>query len=227
MAEITEQELLQSIREGFDKAFSETDQILNGKASNRGSGRLSSRFVYQVSSAIYERLDRRSPGLCLRVIEVDEFGKRTSGEWLVDACITEEKCDSKKLRFIDRIVFAMESESDTAQRAFNKDFAKLVHLKAKYKLYLNGLDHKTPNGMRNYTRRRCKYAEAVLNRIRPSGEFYLGFWPSPRKPDKSPDSVDSIWKRLQCGEWRHLNGIRLWRFDTCARKLIEVRPEGG
>ena len=117
----------------------------------------------------------------------------------------------------------MESESNTGIRAFNDDFAKLVHLNGKYKLYLNGLNHKTHEGMRNYISSRCEYLEEFLNRTHPQGEFYLGFWPSPAKPKTTDSSIDSIWRRLQCGEWCHLNEIRLWKFDKCAGKLIEVR----
>ena len=226
MAEITNQELLRSIQDGFGKAFRATDSILGGRYSMTGPSRLSAKFACEVGSAIHRCLQRRSPGLCLRVIGVDERGEKQSGEWLVDACITEEHCDTESLRFIDRIVFAMESESDTGKRAFNDDFAKLVHLNAEHKLYLNGLDQTTRPGMERYVESRCEYAEAVLQRTRPSGEFHLGFWPSPGKPKARGSSLDSIWRGLQCGEWPHLDGIRLWHFDKRAGKLIQVRPGG-
>lgn len=122
MAEITDRELLRSIEEGFDKALGATDRILGAGYGVAGPGRLSSKFVYEVAGAIHRRALRRSAGLRLRVIEVDEDGQRKPGEWLVDACVTEERCE-EGLRFIDRIVFAMESESDTGKRAFNDDFS--------------------------------------------------------------------------------------------------------
>lgn len=226
VAKITDQEMLQSVQEGFKTAFGATDSILDAKNSMRGSGKLSAKFVYEVSKAIHTCLQRGSRRRCLRVIKVDGVGEKKPGEWLVDACITEEHCESENLCFIDQIVFAMESETDSGKRAFNRDFAKLVHLNAEYKLYLDGLHHTTYQWMKKHIRSRCEYVEAILNRIRPEGDFYLGFWPSPEKPRNSPNPIDSIWRGLQCGEWPHLNEIRLWRFDKCAGKLIEVRPEG-
>lgn len=222
MAQITEQELLQSIQAGFNRALDTTRTILDAKTSMRGSGRLSSKFVYEVSRAIHTCLLQRSPGLRLRVIKVDERGIREPGEWLVDACIVKEHGESKDVRFIDRIVFAMESESHTGTRAFNEDFAKLVHLDAEHKLYLNGLSQTTPQGTSNYMQRRREYVEAILKRIRPSGEFYLGFWPSPGKPKTRGDTVDSIWSELQSRKWCHLRKIRLWHFDKYAGKLSQV-----
>lgn len=224
MPGISDRELLESIQEGFDRAYRATGTVLDVKSGIGGSGRLSAKFVYEVASAVHRCLMPRSPGLCLRVIEVGELGERKSGEWLVDACITEEHRESESLSFIDRVVFAMESESDTGKRAFHDDFAKLVHLNAEYKLYLNGLSQTTCRGMRKYMNSRCEYVESVLNRIRPTGEFFLRFWPSPGKPRTSRSTVDSIWRGLQRGEWSHLNGVRLRRFDQGAGKLIEVRP---
>lgn len=113
MGVITDQELLRSIQDGFDVALRATDSFLRAKGSMAGPGRLSAKFVYEVSTAIYRCLQRRSPGLRLRVIGEDSKGNRKSGEWLVDACVTEEHVDSENLRFIDRVVFALESESDT------------------------------------------------------------------------------------------------------------------
>ena len=214
--------MLRSIQEGFDKALGATERILGARSGAGGPGRLSSKFVYEVASAIHRRALRRSAGLRLRVIEVDDRGERKPGEWLVDACVTEERCE-EGLRFIDRIVFAMESESDTGRRAFHDDFAKLAHLNAERKLYLNGLSQTTCRGMRKYIRSRREYAEAILNRITPPGEFYLGFWPSPAKPRSGRGELDSIWRGLRRGKWPHLNRIRLWRFDERAGRLVEVR----
>lgn len=222
MTGITDRELLRSIEEGFDKALDATESILGVKNRMTGPGRLSAKFVWEVGSAVHRRLLRRSPALRLRAIEVDEFGEKKPGEWLVDACVTEDHGESANQRFIDRIVFAMESESHPGQTAFNVDFAKLLHLNARCRLYLNGLKQTTPEGMWDYMRRRRGYVEAILNRTRPCGEVYVGFWPSPAKPRNSDDPVDSIWRRLQGGQWPHLNGIRLWRFDKDAGKLIEV-----
>ena len=84
MAEITDTELLWSVRDGFGNAFGATDSILGAKNSMAGPGRLSAKFACEVVGAIHSRLLRRSPGLCLRVIRVDERGERHSGEWLVD-----------------------------------------------------------------------------------------------------------------------------------------------
>ena len=73
MPSITDWELLQSIQDGFDKALGATESILRVKTSMAGPGRLSAKFVYEVSKAIHKSLQDGSPNrLCLRVIKVDE-----------------------------------------------------------------------------------------------------------------------------------------------------------
>ena len=142
-------------------------------------------FVYEVMKLVH---DKYFAEYCLKVITVDNSGERFPGEWLVDACITE-KYDG----FIDRIIFAMESESNTSKAAFNDDFAKLLHLNADFKLYLNGLNHKSEDGMNKYIESRVAYAKSILCRVSHTGKFFFGFWPSPGKLGDH----QSAWKNCQ------------------------------
>ena len=101
----------------------------------------------------------------------------------------------------------MESESGADRQAFNEDFAKLVHVKASHKLYLNGLNHKTRKGAEAYIRKRLEYAKQFLNK-EDADELYFGFWPSPEKLDK--ESRSSAWKQLK--KFPHLDQIHLYKF---------------
>ena len=105
-------------------------------------------------------------------------GGEKHGEWLVDACVTAARRESADFPFIDRVVFALESESDPGQQASDRDFAKLVHLNAECKLYLNGLRQTTPRGMCEHMRRRRRCVEAILNRAERLGE---SIWASGRR----------------------------------------------
>lgn len=208
--------LLKSIWEGYRKARS---LVRKPKFANekRGQGNrlLSAKFVWEVSHNIHQDIFSKKYGL--NVIEVDDQGKKKSGEWLVDACITEGR---KRKEFISKIVFAMESESGTDKQAFNEDFAKLVHVKAPYKLYLNGLDRKNLERTNDYIERRLKYAEQCLNDAEQflneenADTFYLGFWPSPGKLDGK-----SAWKQLK--KYKHLDKIHLYKFTQGSFQQVQ------
>ena len=134
MTELPGDALLRCIRCGYRKA--------KARAADDVPRTSSARFVYEVAKQIHTS---HFKGHCLRTIEVADSAKRIGGEWLVDACITKQKGfpnphnREKPISFIHRIVFAMESESHTGTREFNTDFAKLLHLNANVKLYLNGI----------------------------------------------------------------------------------------
>ena len=154
--------------------------------------------MYEVASAINEQYF--SNCCVLNVIKVDDCGKRSLGEWLVDACITRNTNG-----FIDEILFAMESESNQAGAAFKEDFAKLIHLNARYKLYLSGLAHITEPGMKKHIRARLSECKSILGRICQNGKLFVGFWPSPAKRE---DQL-SAWQNLP----GYLDEIRMWEFD--------------
>ena len=169
----------------------------------------SARFVYEVAKKVHET---HFLGYCLRTIgEKRDSGPRTSGEWLVDACIRKNVClsnphHSGTTRFIDSIVFAMESESQTGTPEFNTDFAKLLHLNATVKLYLNGINQSKEHVCK-YMKLRRKYVEAILRTTPHDAQFFFGFWPSPAK---------GLWKSIP----DHLDKIRLWEWKN--DKLSEV-----
>lgn len=203
MKEIFSQKIRDCVEQGFQKAKDQTSSILQHHPSS-GASRLSSKFVYEVMDSIHSKcLPEYEP----HVISVDDNGDKEPGEWLVDGCITEES-DS----FIERIVFAMESESHTSKAAFDEDFAKLVHLKSSFKLYLNGLDQTTEAGMQRYMEERLAYAASILRKTSHPANLWMGFWPSPAKAN---DHV-SAWEALP----EHLDAVHLWEFD--GDKFTEV-----
>ena len=203
MKRISSQETLDCVEHGFRKAKSQTSSILQCYASSVAS-RLSSKFVYEVMNSIHSQCFREYER---RVISVCDNGKKCPGEWLVDGCITEENDG-----FIERIVFAMESESNTSKAAFDEDFAKLVHLKASFKLYLNGLDQTTEAGMHRYMEQRRDYAASILRKTSHPANLLMGFWPSPAKFKGHV----SAWEALP----EHLDAVHLWEFD--GDKFTEV-----
>ena len=191
--------MLDCILQGYERALSRTGAIVERHDTSAAS-RLSSKFVAEVATAIKSGI---FPDQHLHVIEVDDDGNKRPGEWLLDACVTDDTAD----KFKDRVIFAMESESHTSKRAFDEDFAKLVHVNAAVKLYLNGLNQQSSDGVDGYIEGRRKYAEEVIKRTHSPGQWFLGFWPSPGKLTGADNT--SAWQRLPA----HLRTVRLFEFQ--------------
>ncbi len=205
--------LLECVDEGYCTARSKVGKPgFAGGKQGRENRLLSAKFVEEVSKNIHNRIfDEKYD---LNVIKVvDGKDKKKAGEWLVDSCITAGK---KRKEFIRRIIFAMESESGTDKQAFNEDFAKLVHVKASYKLYLNGLNQKTRKGVEKYIKTRLAYAQQFLNK-EDEDTLYFGFWPSPGKLGN--ESRSSAWKQLK--QFPHLNKIHLYKFTQGNFKQVQ------
>ena len=214
METVPSREMLCSVRRGFKKALSATHEIVR-KHELSAAARLSSKFVYDVAFAVKSDI---FPDYDLKVVGVKSDGTKSSGEWLVDACITENirvrnphgpGCTA----FVGRIAFAMESESAPGTQDFNDDFAKLAHLDASVKLYLNGLSQTSSDGMAAYISRRREYAQDLIRRTRSGGQWFLGFWPSPGKLEGHGDV--SAWECLPS----HLRTLRLFELR---REFVEA-----
>ena len=208
MEVVSRDAMLDCITRGFNAAFDQTSAIVQAQG-DQAATHLSSKFVYEVATAIKCRL---FPDQSLHVVQVDGSGHKSPGEWLVDALVSEDVCEpnphsqSHYVQFIDRIAFAMESESNTGTREFNDDFGKLIHLDASVKLYLNGLNQRRNSDAEKYIETRRKFAESIVKRTRSSGQWFLGFWPSPGK--FAGTTKTSAWECLP----PHLAAIRLFEF---------------
>ena len=205
---MNDKKLLLAIERGYEKA---RDTCLKEGFPLGKNQLFSAKFVAEVSQKIYT--DCFSEAGTLRVIGVDDKGEKRSGEWLLDACITED-ID----KFIGKIVFAMESESNTSKKSFNEDFAKILHIDATYSLYLNGLNHRTLKGKDSYIRDRLEYAKKIIANLAESktSPIYIGFFPSPQN---STIQKKSIWWFLS-KEYSHLNQIVLYKFHQ--GKFLEI-----
>ncbi|MCY4656513.1 MAG: hypothetical protein OXC80_06830 [Gammaproteobacteria bacterium] len=196
----------QILKKCIKKAFEETKTDVKHKTVKNEEK--SGRFKQRVSEYIYKELYSKDE-YHLNVINT-KFGEDNEpGEWLLDACITDvdPKTDSRPVK---RIFFAMECESQTAYSEFNQDFAKLVHIKADHKLYLQGLNQKTTKGVCDHIGKKlensCSWLKDTNSLTESSEEFYMAFWPSPEKKEGS-----SIWDQFD-GTFKHLDRIRLFRF---------------
>jgi len=191
------------LQESFDKALmiSKRNTFIQLRTYIQLNSLKSAKFVSDFANNMYKDFFNY-PGIKLNVIEVDDKGKKYPGEWLLDITITKDVNGFK-----DRILLAVESESNTSKKAFDEDFAKLIHIKAENYIYLNGLDQKSINGKDNYITNRISYAEKLMRNMR-INNFYLGFWASPRKIG----NVGSIWDELPDGKFKHLSDVSLYKF---------------
>ena len=130
-----------------------------------------------------------------------------SGEWMLDGAIVEYDKDE---RFIRRIHIAMESESSTSLAEVAKDFSKLLNVKARTKIYLHGLDHATAATAEKLINERLGIASALIQECDPYSEWFIAFWPSPRKMGELPSLWDALGKG---GRFAHLAEVRLYSFD--------------
>ncbi len=183
---IQEDEHLTSIvREGLGRALRVKSQ---GKFATSNPAR-SSKFVFEVAKGLADEI--KVPMERVDVQRVDDIGKKSSGEWLLDVCIHEkapvrDRGAGKKKAIAmlrSKLLWAIESESHTGMKAFATDFAKLLHVRAENHLYLNGVAQVKPADIETYIRRRLETVvqdiiEAGISGI---GGFFLGFWPSPKK----------------------------------------------
>lgn len=192
----------EKLKDVLAKCFDEAVSISTEHPFNQSNNLKSALFVSLVGHNIHDTFFRES-GTDLNVITVKESGEKEPGEWLLDISITKDNNGIK-----EKILFAAESESNTSTNAFNEDFAKLIHIRSEYYLYLNGLDQKTFKGKDNYIKNRLEYAADILKRT-DLNSFYIGFWASPKKQG----NVDSIWNELQDGEYSHLKNIELYQYS--------------
>lgn len=162
---------------------------------------ISTVFVYEVSNSIFQTMFNKDYEL--KVIGVNEKFKKTSGEWLLDCCIVKTENS-----FIKKIAFALESESNTSKKCFDEDFAKILHVNSDIKLYLNGLNQTTIEGVDIYIEKRLKYIQNILESDKYSNDnFYIGFWPSPKQEKKG---FPTFWKSFN--KYKHLDVIHLYKY---------------
>lgn len=195
---IDKYKLKKILNNGFHSALKFTDE---GKFKDSNSLK-SAKFVSIISESIFNEFYNNS-GNNLNVIKVDGQGNKDPGEWLLDACITQNTIGFKK-----KIILAMESESDTSLKAFNDDFAKLIHIKAENYIYLNGLNQKTNLGNQKYINNRLLYAQQLMNPEEFS-TFFIAFWASPKKIR----GFESIWSAINDGELEHLKEVYLYEYS--------------
>ena len=163
----------------------------------------SAKFVSTVGDSIFNEFFK-NPDYYLNVITVNDQGNKLPGEWLLNITITQNI-----QKFRRKIILAVESESSTSIKAFNDNFAKLVHIRADNYIYLNGLDQKTERGKQNYIACRLSYAQNLLS-AESYPSFYLGFWASPKKIK----GYKSIWSAIIEGKYAHLKKVELYKYQN-------------
>lgn len=144
------------LKKRIEKAFKDTkNDILQYKKEVKNREK-SGRFIQRVSKNIFEEFYHKDSGH-LNVIETN-FGNEPNnpGEWLLDASITDVSPKLSSLP-VYRVFYAIESESQTGWSDFIQDFAKIVHMKADHKLYLQGLNHRTMKGAEDHIERKLAY----------------------------------------------------------------------
>lgn len=215
--------LLEAIQSGFNKAL---DAALSDGFKECKHQHYSAKFVYEVSHAIYDKFykppEEKSRDVILEphlhVIGVDNNGIKESGEWMLDACITLGIQDTEhgKTRFIKQILFALESESSTGWQNFYDDFAKIVHINAGCRLYLNGLNQKKEDNAKKYMRERLDEAASLVEQTKTPQMFFC-FWPSPMQSQSNEKM--SFWKLLT--KYPHLK-IYLYEYQLQSNTFIAV-----
>ena len=164
-------------------------------------------FCYRVGLNLDRAFESRFPERLLKRLQIEFSGKdkKKSGEWLLDIVWCEEtRADpASKSKYPAKIYGALECESSTKAKEFFTDFAKLVHVRSRIKLYLAGVNQTLERNMTNYISMRTRQAAQFIANTGVSSEteeWYLAFWPSP-----TGDVRSSLWDDLE--KFPHLNGI--------------------
>ena len=204
----------QGLRDALSKALAESlawkgyEKYPKSKNSYR-----SAYFCYQVGLHLDAVFESRFLGTSLkrRQIEFSGDDEKSSGEWLLDIVWCEETCadPASKSKYPSKIYGALECESSTKAKEFFTDFAKLVHVRSRIKLYLAGVNQKREGKMTDYIRMRAEQAASFLGNTGVSSEteeWYLAFWPSPMG-----DVIHSLWDELD--KYPHLNVIQAFALE--------------
>ncbi len=211
--------LLNLIATSLGEAIAEKD-----KPYFRNNQVRSSLFVSRFASNLQR--NNLAPGYDLRVVAVDEFGNKTSGEWLLDITLTrttiiEEK--GNRTHAVIQIEWAIESEGNSALAEFARDFSKLAVVRARNYLYLHGFNHGTEYAAQEYFTRRVKLAIDILRDANAfPNSFYLAFWPSPERPAFAK-TVNSIWDLLAPDinkKYKHLGQVYLYRLESSGSTFL-------
>ena len=149
----------------------------------------SSIFVSTIAEGLYSFYEDSNEDLALRVIGFDEdIGARVKGEKMLDVSIarTKEITDpgkaASKAIIGYQLIWAVESEASPGLPDFALDLGKLICVKSKNYLYLNGLDQLQEESRLSYIARRIEIAKQLLEDAELDYEnFYYAFWPSPAK----------------------------------------------
>lgn len=154
-----------------------------------------------------------------RNICVDDHGKRSPGEWLLDGTWTKDVVpdDRMKQAVPAKIYCAIECESSTVGFDYFTDFCKLLSIKSDIKLFLAGLNQKTKQGASRYIEARVRQSGSLVlqHDSTPLIDWYLAFWPSPATVDGQ-----SLWEVVDNEEFAHLRSIVLYQFaDRTFRKV--------
>ena len=171
-------------------------------------------FCHQVGLHLHGVFKSRFPGQSLerRQIKFSDADEKRSGEWLIDIVWCEEDSFDSKYKSIkcpSKIYGALECESSTSGKEFFTDFAKLVHVRGRIKLYLAGVNQGKKEAMTKYICRRTEETAQFLRSTVVSSEteeWYLVFWPSPMG-----DASCSLWDQLH--KYPHLNAIQAFALD--------------
>lgn len=153
-------------------------------------------------------------GVTRRQILVDwDSRERIGGEWLLDIVWTEDehRMDGKLADLMPRrIRCAVECESSTAGHEFFKDFAKLLNVRSRTKIFLGGLNQIGSRRADAYIKRRVAEAERYIRDYEVNSletDWYIGFWPSPKGT-----STTSLWDSLDGRA--HLTRCDVYHYDV-------------
>lgn len=171
----------------------------------------SSMFCTKVGEHLYDHVGRDSTK---RQIVVTETGERAAGEWLLDIVWTEDEIRSAKGpkgSMPRRIRCALECESSTNGQEFFKDFAKLLNIRSRTKIFLGGLNQVKENFAKAYMDKRVNEAARYVSECegnRKDTDWYIGFWPSP-----TGTQTTSLWDSLDKPSHAHLAIPYVFQYD--------------
>ena len=216
---MTKQEFKHSLYESVRKALQKSRRWPHGQSNKDRS----EYFCYQVGEMLHPAIAGDYEDVERNQITFDkDKGTRVKGEWLLDIVWSRkfqpDQRSSTKQPWI--ILAALECESNKGGKQFFEDFAKLVNIRSDIKIFLAGLDHKTPKGMNDYIEKRMKQAAKYLSKagvLNSNENWYLAFWPSPLKVDG-----ESLWDQLD--KYKHLKQVQVFALEGSSFETFD--PDG-
>lgn len=203
---------LSDIKSAFSKSYKRAQKFDN--SVDKINSMKSAAFVEQLGLMFQSKY----PDLYVLSQTVEKYGRRKyPGEWLFDIVVCNkhnisEEGINKKYNY--SLEWVVESEYKNTLEETLKDFSKLLVVKSRNLLYMNGYSSLDKKSFEKNIKKRLSTIERILSKADDFGNLYYCFWPSPEKKGDT-----SFWEN----DYERLENIfKLFKYSNESNSFEEI-----